>query len=250
MYLDISPVKNMSNTLQITEKKSKDEDPSTIMNTDTDSVSDSQSSDDELIQDPPPTADLDVLTLQPSPASQSCDPSTSYSAKRKNEFTDVDSSHSKKTKTKYNDGEESGSTTEAASGSGLGNAAVQEAGLMDSVDVNSGVNLDGVSDVLDKSDLLGETSELKSDILSRTRLHSDNEDSEYDSEEESDGEEASGTSKLDPVASVLDTEKTDFIEKLASELGESSSQKSEDTKLDGSDYDYDITEKLKEMGKH
>lgn len=97
----------------------------------------------------------------------------------------------------------------------------------------------------------------KSDVISesvkeseRTELDSEEEDSEYDSEEESDidmpiNDLAEG--KVDSV-SVIDPEKTDFIEKLAGELGESS-QKSEDDKIDTSEYDYDITEKLKEMGK-
>lgn len=80
----------------------------------------------------------------------------------------------------------------------------------------------------------------------RTRL-SDDEDEEYDSEEESDIEMPSELSD-GKMESVIDAEKTDFIEKLAGELGESSQKSVSDEKVNASDYDYDITEKLKEMG--
>lgn len=80
----------------------------------------------------------------------------------------------------------------------------------------------------------------KGDKLLRT-IVTDDEDSEYDSEEDSDMEAGIADGKL------LDSDKSDgFIEKFA-EIGESS-QKSGDEKIDASDYDYDITEKLKEMG--
>lgn len=86
--------------------------------------------------------------------------------------------------------------------------------------------------------------------ISRTPLN-DEEDSEYDSEEESDIDMPIpdlADSKVDQV-SVLDEEKTDLIETLADQLGESSS-KPPSEKIDTSEYDYDITEKLKEMGKY
>lgn len=102
------------------------------------------------------------------------------------------------------------------------------------------LNLDNVSEFTNKS--VGEGVSVSDDTdvaKTRTQLHSDIEDMEYDSEEDSDVED-----HLKP--GVIEGEKTDFIEKLASELGESSCPKP--TEENTSDYNYDITEKLKEMG--
>lgn len=93
-------------------------------------------------------------------------------------------------------------------------------------------------------------------VCSVTQSHvSNEEDSEYDSEEESDIEmpdfqrEHLGIpeNKMENVP-VINAEKTDFIEKLATELGEPSNKPPVE-KVDALEYEYDITEKLKEMGK-
>lgn len=187
----------------------------------------------------PTTSSFELPLLDTGPS-----PSSFPTSKRKNEFEDLDANAQSTSKKCKNDGE--GSIEEFDDQNHLHSSELEdeeEDEFMESLVREKGI-IGEIDDQLMR-DTVGENSGTTSS--QRARLHSENEDSEYDSEEDSEGEDP--TRKLPSSVSVIDTDKTDFIEKLASELGEPSCSKSEEDKISTEDYNYDITEKLKEMGK-
>lgn len=224
----------------------KDEDPS-LMNYGTESESDIGLSEEDIAGyderldeslDKPTTSSYEPPLLDPGPSL-----AVFSTSKRKNEFEDIELAQSTSKKCK-NDGECSIEEFEDQN-------HLQSSELEDDEEdefMESLVREKGLIGEIDEQLMRDTVGENSGTVSQRARLHSENEDSEYDSEEDSEGEDP--IRKLPSSVSVIDTDKTDFIEKLASELGEPSCSKSEEDKISTEDYNYDITEKLKEMGKN